>query len=162
MRQDLDVLRAEIEDALRDSPFVIFHGECRLRESSPTAYWDAEEYPDFRLFLQAARKLDVGLVTFHHRRFSTAQAEEALDRLEDSELPREEFRDLEARLKELTRYGGFTCALELSFDFSGRTYLFVVNANWFNEYLNIMQELDDVMEMFGDEEPPVGGYFSNN
>lgn len=162
MRQDLDALRAEIEDALRDSPFVVFHGESRPRESAQPAYWDTEEYPDFRQFLQTARRLQIPLIVFHHRRFDSAEAEEALDRLEDSDVPRDEIRDLEARLREMTRYGGFTCALELSFDYNGRTYIYSAQTAWFKEFLRIMQEIDEFMEMFDEDEPPMGGYFSNN
>jgi hypothetical protein len=162
MRQDLDALRAEIEDALRDGAFVVFHGESRPRETAPLAYWDTEEYPDFRQFLQTARRLEIPLIVFHHRRFDPTDAEEALDRLEDSEVSRDQIRDLETRLKEMTRYGGFTCAVELSFDYNGRTYIYSARTEWFTEFLRIMREIEEFMEMFEEDEPPMGGYFSNN
>jgi len=161
MRPDLDTLQQEIEKALRESPFALFRSLPRGRDPA-VVYWDTDEHPDFHDFLQVARKLSVDVLCFHHRSFAAEEVDDVEEQLAASELTREETRDLERRLKELRGYTGFTCSLELSFDHQGRIYLFHMNANWFEDFLVILDELEGLSETRDSEEPPMGGYFSNN
>ena len=70
-------------------------------------------------------------MVYHHRQFAADQVNDALDRLETIEMPRDEARKLERRLKELRVYEGFTCAIELSFVLASRISLFELRNDWF-------------------------------
>jgi len=164
MKQDLETLKTEILEYLESKNFVVFRGCTRMADSLPAVYWDTERYPDYRQFLKVARQAEVNIIVFHHRELSSSFIDETLDRLENSEMPPEEYQGLERRLRDLRAYEGFTCALEMSFDYQGRLYLFAVRTSWFEELLDIADEIDEtVVEEESDDEAPMGGgYFSRN
>jgi hypothetical protein len=164
MRMNLDVLKSDILEQLATQDFIIFHGYCRSGDSHPVAFWDTMRTPDFRPFLATARQAGARMIVFHHIEFVPAMAEDAMDRLEDCEMPAEERRGFERRLREMHAYQGFTCALELSYDSQGRTYVFELQAEWYSEFLHILDEIDSYLPE-GDEEGEegsMGGYFSRN
>ncbi len=164
MKLDLDRLKREIEEYLEEKDFVVFQGHSRIAGSTPFVYWDTEQHPDFREFLDTAAKCGVRLIVFHHREFSNDYIEDALERLEAAELPRDDQRPIERRLKALRDYEGFTCHLELSFDYQGRGYHFSLRTEWYEDLLDVLDEIDaSLPEEEEDEgEEPMGGYFSRN
>lgn len=164
MKLDLDHLKAEIEEHLKNLGFVVFQGHSRIANSAPFVYWDTEANPDFREFLEVARQCGVRLVVFHHREFTQRYLDDAMDRLELAEMPRDDQRPLERRIKALTDYVGFTCHLELSFDWESRVYYFSLRTEWYEDLLDILEEIDAAFSEDDEEEGegPVGGYFSRN
>lgn len=161
MRQDLDNLKREIERQLRDGGYIVFHAQSRFTDQMPPILWDVQRHPDPAEFLETTLSVGVKLVVFHYREFSAAVLEEAIEKLEAADLARERHREIERQLKRLQGYEGFTSAIELSFDFDGRTYLYEITAAWYDEYLDLLDDIDESIEM--DEEPPaMGGYFSQN
>jgi hypothetical protein len=164
MKQNLDSLKTEILEELRAQGFVVFNGYSRLTDSVATVYWDTSRHPDFRDYLATAKAAGVKLVTFHHREFSSDPVEDALERLEDYELPPEDKRSLDRRLRDFLPYQGFTCALELSFDHQGRVYMFDLHTDWYGEFLDTVDEIDGSAPEEGeeDDEGPIGGYYSRN
>ena len=76
----------------------------------------------------------------------------------------EERRGFERRLREIGGYQGFTSALEVSYDYEGRTYIYELQAEWYSDFLHILDEIDSYApdEEEGEQEGPVGGYFSRN
>jgi hypothetical protein len=164
MKLDLDRLKVEIEEHLKAQEFVVFNGHSRVGSSSPFVYWDTEQCPDYKVFLEVARQLGVRLIVFHHREFGQDYVDDAMDRLEAAELPHDEQRPLERRLLALRDYEGFTCHLELSFDHQLRVYYFSLRTEWYEDLLDILDEIDasfpEPDEEEGDE--PMGGYFSRN
>jgi len=165
MTLNLDALKDEILAYLEAEGFVIFHGLGRSAEGSPAVYWDTRAYPDYRMFLHAAREAGARMIVFGVRSFSSEMVEEALARLEDCDLARDERRAFERRLRDLRAYDGFTCALELSFDQQGRSYLFNLEADWYMEYLDLLDEIEAALPEEEDEErgeDSMGGYFSRN
>jgi hypothetical protein len=94
MKIDLDHLKGEIEEHLKAHSFVIFRGHARISPSTPFVYWDVEQHPDFRMFLETAKQAGARLVVFHYREFSPDYLGDAADRLEAAELPREDQRRL--------------------------------------------------------------------
>lgn len=164
MKPNLDVLRPEIELYLEESGLTVFYGYSRTLESAPAVYWDCDQYPDYRLFVQAARAAGAKLVVFHQREFFSEQIDEALEKLHACELPPQEAQQLEERLNDLRAYEGSVCAIELSFDHEGRVYLFDLRTEWYDEFSEIQDEIHllvpDADE--GDDESPIGGYFSRN
>lgn len=164
MRQNLDTLKSEIQEYLEAEKFIIFYGYSRWMDSMPLVYWDTTRHTDFKMFLSVATRVEAKIIVFHQRTLTPGQVADAIDRLESSDLTREEQRKMERRLRELAAYEGFTCALELSFDHLGRIYAFDLRADWYEEMTEIVAEIDasqpeDDLE---DEEGPIGGYFSKN
>lgn len=164
MKPNLDVLRDEILQHLGKQGFVVFHGFCRSGATRPTAYWDVDRAPDYRAFLATASQAGVKIVVFGQVQFSAAMVDDATGRLEDFELPPEERRGHERRLREMRAYQGFTCALELSFDCEGRAYIYELQADWYAEFLRILDEIDSYApeEDEEGEKGSMGGYFSRN
>lgn len=163
MNLNLDALKDEVPAYLEAEGFVVFRGFTGLADEGPCVYWDTHTHPDYRMFLRAAREAGVRLIVFGARPFSAGMVDEAMARLEDCELSREERRSFERRLRDLRAYDGFTCALELSFDHQSRVYLFNLQADWYEEYLDLTDEIEAAArEEEEEDEGSMGGYFSQN
>lgn len=162
MNVNLDSLKSEILEYLGSEGFVVFHGYSRLADTDSFVAWDSERYPDYRQFLKVARQAGIALVVFNDRQFSAEHLEDATERLQACELAAEERRTLERRLRELRAYEGFTCGLELSFDYQGRAYIFSVRAEWYEDFLDLLEEVDACLPEDEEEGDSMGGYFSRN
>ncbi len=162
MRPNLDSLTEEIQHYLEAEHFIVFRSLSRAADEGPFVYWDTVRQPDFRRFLDCALQLGIRLIHFHSREFRAHHREEALELLEDADLGREEKRVLERRIKELAIYDGFTCAVELSFDFEDRIYIFEVQTEWYEEWHDILDELEAAAPDEGSESGGYGGFYSNN
>jgi hypothetical protein len=162
MRPNLDSLTEEIQHYLETEHFVTFRSRSRLSEEGPFIAWDTGRFPDFRQFLDCAAKLGVRLLHFHQQEFSSDHRQSALEMLEEAELSKEDKRDLERRLEEFVIYEGFLCAIELTFDFDGRIYLFALETEWFEEWQDLMDEIEEAAPNLGEESDPYGGYYSSN
>jgi hypothetical protein len=163
MRQNLDVLKTEIREFLETHNFVVFHGHSRALDSLPIVFWDTHSHPEYKDFLKAAEAVGAKLVVLHTREFSSDFVDNALDRLEDSELVVDDRRTVERRMREMRAYDGFTCVLELSFDFGGRAYLFDLRTEWYDEFSDLLDDIDAALpDEEEEDEGPIGGYFSKN
>jgi hypothetical protein len=165
MSVNLDSLKAEIEAYLQQEGFLIFHGYARRGNEYGIAEieWDTARYPDYKKFLEVAKGLGVKLIVLHYREFSAGTIEDAIDSLEDSGLEYQDQRTLETRLRELGVYEGFTCAIELSFDYEDAPYLFELRTAWYDELNDILDRLSlSPTEEEEDEGDPLGGYYSKN
>ncbi len=114
MALDLERLRTEMQNYLNELGMPVFHGYQPLADTLNHVVWDTESHPDYREFISAARRAGAKLIVFHHEALSLDQIDEALERLEESEITREEKRNFETRLRQLHAYEGFTCRLDLS------------------------------------------------
>ena len=164
MKINLDSLKTEIGTHLNDNDFVVFHGFSRSVDEGPEVEWDTFHYPDYKDFVTVAKKLDVKLMVLHHREFSSTIIDRAIDELAGSPLEFQEQRQVEQRLRELAMYDGFTCMVELSFDFEETVYIFELRTEWYNELNVILEELDmqSGIEAEDQGEDPLGGYYSKN
>lgn len=163
MRPNLDSLSEEIQHFLASEQFIVFHGLSRAADGQAFVYWDTGRQTDYKAFLECAQKLGLRLVHFHTREFTQAHREEALDQLEEADMPREEKRALTRRIEELAIYEGFTCAVELSFDYEGRIYLYEIQTEWYEEWHDILDEVDAALpDEMGPGYGPGGSYYSNN
>lgn len=162
MNLNLDTLKTEILDFLTGQGFVVFHGYSRLADSDSFVAWDTDRHADYRMFLDAARRAGIKLVVYHHREFTAEHLEEASERLEECDLSAEERRNIERRLRDLGGYEGFTCALELSFDYENRIYLFNLRAEWYEDYLDLLEEIDASVPEDDSDDDSIDGYFSRN
>ncbi|MGC2658618.1 MAG: hypothetical protein WA324_11735 [Bryobacteraceae bacterium] len=164
MGLDLESLKAEMQAYLQHEGIIVFHGYSRSLDSPAQVFWDVDNHPDFREFLDVGRRAGAKMVIFCHRAFSLDAIDEALDHIEESDLPREEKRNFENRLRELQAYEGFTCALELSFDLGERVYVFELRTEWFEALNDLLSEIDAATEETEDDQDhgPISGYFSKN
>jgi len=164
MALNLDALKDEILAYLETQGFIVFHGLTRLPDELPCVYWNTYDRPDYRAFLETARAAGVKLIVFHARSFHAEAVDSALARLEECEMSREEKRSLERRLRQFRDYEGFTCAVELSFDYQARVYFFNLEAEWYGDYLELTDQIEAAMpeEEREDEGDSMGGYFSRN
>jgi hypothetical protein len=163
MNLNLDELKTEVLQHLESQGFVVFHGYSRLSDTDSFVAWDVERQPDYRQFLETAKNAGVKLIVYHWREFSRAHVDEAAERLEECDFSLEEQHNLERRLRDLRAYEGFTCALELSFDLQARVYLFNLRAEWYEDYLDLIEELGGGLPDDEDEEDDsLGGFYSSN
>ncbi|MBC8166387.1 MAG: hypothetical protein H7Y20_11005 [Bryobacteraceae bacterium] len=162
MKLNLDTLKTEIDDWLKKTGFVVFYGFART-DVTREIDWDTEHHPDYKLFVDVAKQLEVRLVVLHQRQFNAAIIERAVEEVQASSLEYEEQRRIEGRLRELGMYDGFTCAVELSFDYQENMYVFELRTEWYDELHDMLDQLDigiDPDEEDNDE--TYGGYYSKN
>jgi hypothetical protein len=164
MKPNLDSLKTEIASHLKANGFVVFHGFSRHPDDGPEVEWDTFHYPDYKQFVAVAKELKITLVVLHHREFNSTVIDRAIDELSGSGMEYAEQRQLEQRLRELAMYDGFTCMIELSFDFQETVYMFELRTEWYDELNVLLEELDlqSGVESEHDEDDPLGGYYSRN
>ncbi|MBL0157004.1 MAG: hypothetical protein IPP47_07875 [Bryobacterales bacterium] len=162
MRPNLDSLSEEILQYIKSENIILFRSMSRAADQVRFIDWDTDHEPDFRRFLECAMSLGVRLIHFHNREFRSQHREEALAMLEDLGLSREAKRELERRIRDLAIYEGFTCAVELTFDYEGRVYLYEMQTEWYEEWQDILDDLELDTEIDGDEASGFGGFYSNN
>jgi len=160
---NLDTLKREILDSLEAGGFAIFHGSPGGLEGLPMVLWDVEHYPDYQMFLESARKIGANLIIFASREFKSSDVDDLLEQLEDCDLARDEQRDYERRLRELRIFEGVTCSLEIAFDHGSRLYVYEVRPDWYDDFLNLEEEINSRLEENDlDAGNSLGGYFSKN
>lgn len=163
MAIDLETLKAEIQTYLDESGLAVFHGVKASQPQSSSFYWDTEREPDFRPFIEAAKKAGVKLVIFDFEQFTQDEIDDAFESLDDAGFSRDERRGFETRMRELRKYEGFTCRVDLSFTLEGAFYGFRRQADWYNEWLDIAGELDLLSDVGTEEDNgDLPGYFSTN
>jgi hypothetical protein len=162
MKMNLDSVRSEIEAYIKDSGFVLFRGLHRTSGELLEVQWDTRKYPEARDFLDTAKALGVKMIVLHHREFSSELVEDALEQLSAAGLEYEDQRGMESRLRELSMFDGFTCQVQLSFDFEHNTYLFDLQTEWFEEINALLDTLEDLSGSGGEEDDTLGGYYSKN
>jgi len=162
---NLDKLKREILDYIEASGFAVFHSAPGTLDSLPAVSWDSERLPDYRAFLETARKVGTALVVFSSSELDSADVDELTEQLEDCGLTREEKREYTSRLRDLRMHEGQTCGIELAFDYNSRIYVFDLHPDWYEDYLSIDDEIS--VRLAGDDGDDDGGdglpgYFSKN
>ena len=106
------------------------------------------------------------LILFASRELDDEEVEEALEELEELELPRDEQREFDKRIREAGRHAGATCALEMAFDYNSHLYVYEARPDWYEEFLEACDELTAMLpagEDLADEgHDGLGGFYSNN
>jgi hypothetical protein len=161
---NLDTLKREILEYLEGSGFTVFHSSPGGLDNQAMVLWDSERFPDYRLFLDVARQLGCKLVCFASRELQPEEIDDLLLQIDESTIDRDEARDFQSRLRSLRTYEGVTCTLEMAFDYASRLYVYDVQPDWYEDFLNIEDEImsqyetgDDV-----DDTDTLGGYYNKN
>ena len=163
MDLNLDTLKREILDYLESAGFAVFRSSPGTLEGLPLVLWDAERHPDYQMFLEVALKSGIRLILFAAREFDSSDVDELLMQLDECGFNREEQREYESRLRELSIFEGVTCSIELAFDLNSRLYVYEVQPDWYEEFLTLEDEIASRMvdeDEGGDNS--LGGYFSKN
>jgi hypothetical protein len=165
---NLDTLKREMLDYLGASEFGVFRSHPGAIDSLPIITWDSETFPDYRMFLDAARKAGQKLILFASRALEEDEVEEAEEEFQESETADpEEARDFERRIREARRHIGSTCSIEMSFDYNSHLYVYELRPDWYEEFIEAVEELTSPYSMDeddaeGDEHDGLGGFYSNN
>jgi len=163
---NLDTLKQTISQDLERSDFAIFRHDSGTFNASLVITWDSETFPDYQMFLEAARKLGIKMIMFATREFDEAELAEAEDDLENSELSREDRRDYAVSLKAMKEHVGSTCSIELAFQYETHFYVYEARPDWYEEFVNISDEVialgADVEEDDEPEDDSMGGFYSKN
>lgn len=69
---------------------------------------------------------------------------------------------MERRIQAMSKYEGKLCAVELSYDFEGRIYMYAVETDWYAEWESILDELEAAGPEMDEEDSSYGGLYSNN
>ena len=163
MNENLESLCDQIESYLQQKEIVIFRSEARSGTILPGAvYWDTMEYPDFRNFVDTALALKVRLLTLHETRFGERDLEEMLFLLSETPIGLEEKKQLERQLSLMEDACGSVGRVELTFDFSGRTYVFEYSTDWFEEYESLTDEIESLLADTSASDPLSGFFPTNN
>ena len=164
MKQNLDTLKADIRSELTNRGLTVFHDSGRLDAETRYLRWDTKNYPDYKAFLDVAQQLGVKLMAFSHSELDADLIESAIDDLENLGFEYDEQKTYERKLRELSVYDGFICSIALSFDYKGICYLYEIDAEWYQELMNLLDELDlaEGLNTEGEDEDSFGGYYSKN
>ena len=164
---NLETLKSEILEYLEQSDFAVFRSLAGGLEGLPVISWDAERCPDYRAFLDAARKSGEKLILFASRELAEDELDEAMEELLETEFTREERRELEGRLARAQRHIGATCAIELAFGHNSHLYVYEARPDWYEDFLDACEEINSVLPA-NDESQGTGGdglgggFYSNN
>jgi len=165
MALDLESLKTDILAQLKRKGFAIFFSDSEA-EGLDVIYWDTRRYPDFRQYLDAAQQCGVKMVVFYERLFSQASIDDVMERVADSDLPREEKRSYELRLQELQKFEGFTGQLAVYFEAGTHFYEYEVRSPWFEDFEDIFADITvgetELDASDSEDEDPMSGYFSRN
>ena len=163
---NLETLKSEILQYLESSDFAVFRSLAGGLEGLPVISWDTERCPDYRSFLDVARKSGEKLVLFASRELAEDELDEALEELAEAEFPRDERRELETRLGKAQRHIGATCSLELAFGHNSHLYVYEARPDWYEDFLDACDEISSVLPIDDGEGAGSvglgGGFYSNN
>lgn len=165
MKPNLDTIKKEIQEYLSTQSIAVFRGIVADLHRQGLVLWDVLREPDFRKFVECGRQIGVRMMLLSYGELDPAMIEEAMEKLSETDMPRDEQRAIERRLKELKPFAGFTCSVELSFEFQNRFYLYDLRTEWYEELLELMDQIDLSVsdgELDEDEDDSMGNYFSRN
>lgn len=162
MDVNLDTLKREILEYLEAESFTVFRSTPGGLEGLPLVVWDSEQHPDYQMFLATAKQTGAKLILFATQEFDSSEIDEVLEELEHSDMERDERREFQSRLNEMRVFEGVTCSLEVAFDHHTHFYVYEVRPDWYEEYLNIGDEIAAHLPEHEHGDDSLGGYFSNN
>jgi hypothetical protein len=160
---NLDSLAHDILQHLEESEFAVFHSTPGGLDRLQMVLWDSRRYPDYRMFLEVARQAGAKIVMFAADELSSDDLDSLKDQLDEIEISRDERRDYESRLRRFRVYEGRTCSLEVAFTVNGQCYVFDLQPEWYDEYVELE---DEIIARLGEDEfeddDTLGGYYSKN
>ncbi|HEX4134410.1 MAG TPA: hypothetical protein VHY84_07375 [Bryobacteraceae bacterium] len=166
MDLNLETLKNEILGYLENSDFAIFRSHPGGLDGIPVIAWDTERCPDYRAFLDTARKVGEKIILFASSEMEEQELDDALEELMETEFTREERRELEVRLAKAQKHIGDTCSIELAFSHDSHLYVYEMSPDWYDDFVDACDEISSVLPLDdageGTGSDGLGGYYSNN
>ena len=163
MHSNLDTLKQEIVDALQSEDIAVFYGNAHPLENGGSVYWDSDRNPDYRAFLAAAQKVGARMIIFSEREFRSDDIDQSIEEMEDCEITHEDRKVFERKLRNMRVFEGRTCAVRMTFHYEKRGYVFELRTEWFDEFLEISDEIASRLpDEEEEDEDSLGGYYSKN
>jgi hypothetical protein len=163
---NLETLKNEILGYLENSDFAIFRSHPGGLDGIPVIAWDTERCPDYRAFLDTARKVGEKIILFASSEMEEQELDDALEELMETEFTREERRELEVRLAKAQKHIGDTCSIELAFSHDSHLYVYEMSPDWYDDFVDACDEISSVLPLDdageGTGSDGLGGYYSNN
>jgi hypothetical protein len=163
---NLETLKNEILGYLENSDFAIFRSHSGGLDGIPVIAWDTERCPDYRAFLDTARKVGEKIILFASSEMEEQELDDALEELMETEFTREERRELEVRLAKAQKHIGETCSIELAFSHDSHLYVYEMSPDWYDDFVDACDEISSVLPLDdageGTGSDGLGGYYSNN
>ncbi len=161
---DLGTLKSEIIDYLDHSDFAVFRSHPGGLDGMSVIMWDTDAWPDYRAFLDTAKKAGEKLMLFASRELEEEEVDEAREGIEGMELSREERREMDSRLSKARRHIGDTCTLELAFSHGSNQYVYELRPDWYDDFIDLSEEIEAVFPDDGSDagNDGISGYYSNN
>jgi hypothetical protein len=163
---NLETLKNEILGYLENSDFAIFRSHPGGLDGMPVIGWDTERCPDYRAFLDTARKVGEKIILFASSEMEEQELDDALEELMETDFTREERRELEMRLAKAQKHIGDICSIELAFSHDSHIYVYEMRPDWYEDFVDACDEISSVLPMGDDSQSSgsdgLGGYYSNN
>lgn len=174
MKPNPQIVKDEILDYLRKEGLAVYHVEPDMWPNEKSVWWDTDKVSDYRKFIVAAKSSGAKMILYYDAELSEGMLAEAEDALELASLEPEEFREYARSIGDLRSYLGFTSRLGIGFALEGLFYWFELEAPWFEELVDILEELQLASLPYGEGmasdsdddddpgKPPMGNFYSNN
>jgi hypothetical protein len=164
--QDLDRLKGEVLDYLRAAGLPIYYAFGVPGEEG-FAYWDTEQYPDWRQFTDVAREAGSRMFLFSSRQLAAEEllgARETLGEVEMADNDREDASDF---LDTLRPNVGRVAWLRIAWQQDGRRFAFERVTPWYEKFLDLLDEIGESLPELSEEEEDDGpggrgGFYSLN
>ncbi len=164
--QDLDRLKGEVLDYLRAAGLPIYYSFGGPGEEG-FAYWDTEQYPDWRQFTDVAREAGARMFLFSSRQLAAEELTGAKETLAEVEMADNDREDAGDFLDTLRPNIGRVAWLRIAWQQDGRRFAFERVAPWYEKFLDLVDEigesLPELSEGKEDDAPGGrGGFYSLN
>lgn len=163
---DLNRVKYEMMDYMRQTGLPIFYGVGGPEEDDYT-YWDTQNFPDWRQFLDVGKECGAQLLVFSSETFDEDDLEMGFDKLAECDLSADERLHYARMLEVLRSRVGQAAWLRIAFEHSDRWFAYERIATWYDEFRGAMEELNAYLpteeeEEAEREEGEGHGYFSPN
>ena len=158
---DLDRMRNEMQGYLRLSGLPVFYGLGGPDEENYT-YWDTRTYPDWRQFMDVAKESGARLLVFSSTVLQVEDVDMALEHLEEAAMEREERSQFLDRLNILRLHEGQAAWVRIAYEHEGRWFAYERIATWYDEYRDMMEEINSCLPDMEEDVEPGPGFYSPN
>ncbi len=162
---DLDRLRTEMMDYMRDTGLPIFYGAGAPEEDDYT-FWDTGAFPDWRQFVDVAKESGARLLLFSSQTLGDTDVEQAIERLGDCDMNGEERASYMKQFEGVRRRIGQTAWVRIAFEHGGRWLAYELTVPWHDEFRSAVDDLEAFLPLAEEEEEEEGdsgrGFFSRN
>ncbi len=164
MNLNLETLRDEILAAIESAGFPVYYSRPDDLRPHPMVLWDVERHPDYQMFLEVARKAGAKMILFAAAPFEASYIDELEEQVKDADLPRDEQREYESRLRKFRSYDGRIFSIEVAFHHESYFCVYNVQPDWYDEFSELEEEIRTTLPDADEDEEDdnLGGYFSRN